>query len=421
MARGPSKAVSMTVAVIAATLTLTGLSGWIALGLPPGRPTPRASLSAERTCDRRAAAAPSRAFCESFDRMATASPTNFAGAHWHIHQNVTDYKRWGIGDAVHAQHGADCGPPPATHLANRWGEYVFVCRNHLMTARAAPSYGATYLMPNVQANWSGGRAIVAWDVSTLSMSDRDWIDMWITPFNDLLAVPIDSAGPTAYQGHPRNAIHVRNSNNARSWTVTVIRDFREVRSRTFNLPARVTPSATVRSAFELRIRMHRLRFGMPTLNRWMTVRGAVPFRTGVVQWAQHSYNPTKDHAGVPATWHWDNFFVTPASRLAITRVSPRRTIAKNGAVRKLTFAAPAMAGARLAFGGVCRIEINFGSGWQRARKQPASRGNRIVESSASYLVRVPTGARRAWVRFSGDGWYTGFPCLVETPVLLKPR
>ena len=421
MARGPRKPVWKSVAAIAAALVLLGTAGSIALDVPSGRPEPAASLMAGRTCDRRAARARTRAFCESFDRIATSGPADFAGRRWQIHQNVTDYKRWRTGDAVHAQHAADCGPPPATHLANRWGEYVFVCRNHLMTARAAPSYGATYLMPNVQANWSRGRAIVAWDVSTLSMSGRDWIDVWITPFNDLLAVPIDSAGPTAYQGHPRNAIHVRNSNDARSWTVTVIRDFREVRSRTFNMPARVKPSATERSAFELRIRRHRLRFGMPTRDRWIRLRATAPFTKGVIQWAQHSYNPTKDNAGVPATWHWDNFFVTPASRLAMTRVSPRRTIANNGAVRRLTFAAPARAGARLAFGGVCRIDINFGKGWQRARKQPASRGNDVVESSASYLVRVPAGARSARVRFRGEGWYTGFPCLIETPVLLRPR
>jgi hypothetical protein len=392
----------------------------VSLGLPPGLPPPAASLTASTSCDLRARAAPSRAFCASFDKMTNVRPKNFAGFRWHIHQNVTDYQRWGSGDAVHAQHGADCAPPPAKHLANRWGEYVYICRNHLMTARAAPSYGATYLMPKVQADWSRRRAIVAWDVSTQSMSARDWIDFWITPFNDLLTVPIDSAGPTAYQGHPRNAIHVRNSNDARSWTVTLIRDFREVRRGTLQLPARVAPSATERSSFELRITRGGLRFGMPRLNRWITVRAAVPFAKGVVQWAQHSYNPTKDNAGVPATWHWDNFFVTPARRLAMTRVSPVRTIADNGEVRRLRFARPARAGAHLAFGGVCRIAINFGNGWRRLPKQPASRGNITEESSSSYLVRVPRGTKRARVRFSGDDWYTGFPCLVETPVLLRP-
>jgi hypothetical protein len=392
----------------------------ISVGVPPRLPPPAASLTASTSCHLRAVRAPSRAFCASFDSFTNVAPKRFSGFRWHIHQNVTDYQRWGTGDAVHAQHGADCGPPPATHLANKWGEYVFICRNHLMTARAAPSYGATYLMPKAQANWSRRVAIVAWDVSTLSMSARDWIDLWITPFNELLAVPIDSGGPTAYQGHPRNAIHVRNSNDARSWTVTVIRGFREVRSATLQLPERVAPSATDRSSFELRITRAGVRLGMPRFNRWATVRAAVPFTKGVVQWAQHSYNPTKDNSGVPATWHWDNFFVTPARRLVMTRVSPVRTIADNGDVRRLTFARPARAGARLAFGGVCRIAINFGDGWRRLSKQPASRGNVTEESSASYLVHVPRGAQRARIRFSGDDWYTGYPCLVETPVLLRP-
>jgi hypothetical protein len=421
MARRPSHSVWRTLAVLAAALGLLGATGCIALGLPLGRSAAPAATPPPRTCERRAALAPARAFCQSFDRIATGAPTKFNGARWLIHMDVADFNRWRTGDAVHAQHGADCAAPPATHLANRWREYVFICNNHLMTARAAPSYGATYLMPRVQADWSNRQAVVAWDVSTLSMSARDWIDVWITPFKNLLSVPIDSAGPTTYQGHPRNAIHVRNSNDARSWTVTVIRDFREVRKRTFYLPARVTPSATVRSPFEMRITRTGVRFGMPTFNRWITVSAAVPFTKGVVQWAQHSYNPTKDNSGIPATWHWDNFFITPASRLGMTRVFPVRTIADNGEFRRLTFAAPARAGARLAFGGVCRIQVNFGRGWRWAPKQPASRRNTTVESSASYLVPVPAGARGARVRFFGDGWYTGFPCLVETPVLLRPR
>jgi hypothetical protein len=419
MATRPSKKMSMSFVVTAAVLALIGTVSCVAPAPPAALPTPPPPDNTGTSCDGRAAAARTPAFCESFDAIATNGPANFSSTRWQIHQDVTDYQRWGTGDAVDAQHGADCGPPPATHLAATWGEYVYVCRNHLMTARAAPSYGATYLMPNVQADWSGGEAAVAWDVSTLSMSSRDWIDLWITPFNDLLAVPIDSEAPTAFQGHPRNAIHVRNSNDARSWEVIVIRDFQEVSSGTFDLPASVTPSASVRSPFELRITGNGVRFGMPTLNSWITVNSAVPFTKGVVQWAHHSYNPTKDNSGVPATWHWDNFFITPAAPLAMTRVSPVRTIADNGEVRALSFAAPAVAGDHLAFGGVCRIEVNFGGGWQLAQKQPASRGNTTFESSASYLVPVPAGASGAQVRFSGEGWYTGFPCLVETPVLLR--
>jgi hypothetical protein len=418
MANG-TKVRTRSLAITAAIAAVIATASCIAPNPPGVRPTPPPPPQTGPSCDPRAVAARTAAFCESFDTSAPAGPTNFASARWLVHQDVTDYQSWAQGDAVHAEHAADCGPPPATHLADTWDEYVFVCRNHLMTARAAPSYGATYMMPNAQADWSGGEAAVAWDVSTFKMSTRDWIDMWITPFNDLLAVPIDSEAPTAYQGHPRNAIHVRNSNDARSWEVIVIRDFQEVAGGSFDLPASVTPSATVRSAFEVRITSNSVRFGMPSLNRWITVNAAVPFTKGVVQWAQHSYNPTKDNSGVPATWHWDNFFITPAAPLAITQVSPRRTIANNGDVRALTFAAPAVAGDRLIFGGVCRIEVNFGGGWQLAQKQPASRGNTIVESSASYLVPVPPGTRSAQVRFSGEGWYSGFPCLVETPALLR--
>ena len=268
-----------------------------------------------------------------------------------------------------------------------------------MTARAAPSYGATYLMPKVQANWSRGRAVVAWDVSTLSMSARDWIDVWITPFNDLLAVPIDSGGPTAYQGHPRNAIHVRNSNDARSWTVTVIRDFREVRSGTFNLPTRVKPSATDRSAFELRIRRNRVRFGMPIRNRWIRVSAAVPFTKGVIQWAQHSYNPAKDDAGVPATWHWDNFFVTPrlphGDDSSIPRQSHRRQRRSPEVDVRRTREGRCSASPSAACAGSTSTSATAGD---ERRSSPPAAATTSVESSASYLVKVPAGARRACVQ-----------------------
>src|SRR4051794_22251403 len=33
----------------------------------------------------------------------------------------------------------------------------------------------------------------------------------------------------------------------------------------------------------------------------------------VVQFGHHSYNPTNEGAGVPATWHWDNLQPSPST------------------------------------------------------------------------------------------------------------
>src|SRR6266446_10846357 len=44
-------------------------------------------------------------------------------------------------DTMDAGHGADCAPPPATHVISTLAEGVYVCRNHMMTAMSDAGYG----------------------------------------------------------------------------------------------------------------------------------------------------------------------------------------------------------------------------------------------------------------------------------------
>jgi hypothetical protein len=287
-----------------------------------------------------------------------------------------------------------------------------------MTSRAAPSYGATYLTPLALLDWSSRWALLRWDVSTLSMSSRDWIDVWVTPIRDALTVPIEHNG-VAFQGTPKNAIHIRNANDASGWTVDVIKKFRTVKSRTLKLPGNFPHSAMVRTPVRVKVFRNRVVLSMDGVGR-VVVNAGPNFRRGMVQFAEHAYNPFKDNAGVAATWHWDNFTLAPASKLPIRRVTPqRRTADRPGAVRKFTFSGPAPARSVLLFDAVCQVSVNFGSGFRRVAKQPSSGHNGAAESPSSYKVAVPRGARKVVVRFRPDGWYSGFPCMVENPIVVK--
>lgn len=352
-------------------------------------------------------------FLETFDGTPGA-PTPFSSDRWDVRRNITDYKLWGVGQPMEAQHGADCSAPPGTHQIQNWMvEGVFICRDHLMTSAYAESYGATYLTPAVTADLRT-EAVVAWDVSTLNMSGRDWVDVWLTPADDFLVVPIGGRGP-AYNGVPRNAIHVEK--DGPRWVINVIRDFTAVATADFYESA--PPSATVRTSFELRVTPTGLRFGTPADGRSVSLTAQVPFTRALVQWGHHSYNPTKDNSGVPATWHWDNFKISPALPMPMTKPTTERVIANVGDVRTVAFAGGAPTGARLAFNAVCKVELDFGTGFKLAAETPGSTP-RGPETSHSYFVPVPAGASSVKVRFGADGWYAGFPCLFEDPVMLKP-
>ena len=69
--------------------------------------------------------------------------------------------------------------------------------------------------------------------------------------------------------------------------------------------------------------------------------GPVSFR--INSWS--NYNPTKDNAGVPATWHWDEFNLSPSVPFTMIK-SPTRIVEDETPVH---FNAPAPANAYLRF------------------------------------------------------------------------
>ena len=105
-------------------------------------------------------------------------------------------------------HGSDCGAPPATFQNNGSREMaVFQCRDHIMTSTSGTPYGVIYLTPSALADWSSGSTTISWNMSTARSSQRDWVDLWITPWNDVLDLPgTYFIGTVDLNGAPRNAL-----------------------------------------------------------------------------------------------------------------------------------------------------------------------------------------------------------------------
>ncbi|MBE0697421.1 MAG: hypothetical protein IH586_10905, partial [Anaerolineaceae bacterium] len=251
-------------------------------------------------------------FSETFD-VDPAAPQPWQPANWDVAVHSRDVGTWNTLEPMQAGHGADCSPPPAAHQVRQYQDAVYLCKNHLMTAINATGYGVIYLTPNHMVDFTEQEAVIRFDLSTERTSERDWIDVWITPYDDHLQLPLSDFYPDL-GGEPRRAIQVEMANFNRKTTFAF--------NRITNFAAAgytgtawigyedfLTPSAMRRDTFELRISRTHIKFGMPAYNFWWYDKTipALDWTVGVVQFGHHSYNPKKDCSGcLPNTWHWDN-------------------------------------------------------------------------------------------------------------------
>ena len=177
------------------------------------------------------------------------------------------------------------------------------------------------------------------------------------------------------------------------------------------------PMPPARDTFEIKITQNHLTFGMPGYNfNWIdaAIPGGLNWNQGVFQFAQHSYNPTKDDGcGVGVlpctanTWHWDNISISPAIPFNIIKAD-RRYI--DSASQTLNFNAPAPAGSNLRFSGIGQIQVAFNGGaFQPATKAQSSflGGNYHADHMSSYWMPVPTGTKSIQLKFAKDDWYQG--------------
>jgi hypothetical protein len=303
-----------------------------------------------------------------------------------------------------AQHGPDCGAPPATHEISSYQDAVNQCKDHIMTAINATGYGVLYLTPSYLADFSEGEAVISWDMSTNTVSQRDFVDLWLTPYAENLQLPLDDYLPDL-QGEPKDAIQIRmdNSDTGPIFRARVVRDFQSTELDGdwwdgFNTV--LTPDASRRDHFELHISRTHIKFGMPQYGLWWidTDIADLGWDTAAVQFGHHSYNPFKGGNGGPNTWHWDNMKIAPALPFTMVKAN-ERFVDTDG--ETADFTAPAPENSHLRFSAIGQVTVSFdgGSTWLDAQKQAQERD--ASDHFATYWMSIPAGTRS--VTFRGEG------------------
>ena len=344
-------------------------------------------------------------FVETFTGRPSA-PEPWRPDNWDITYHLRDVESWASPNPVAAHHGPDCSAAPATHDVQDVDQAVYLCNDHMMTAIDGGSYGLIYLTPNRMVDFSAGEAVVKFDLSTLRSSPRDWVDLWISPYEDSVQLPLQDWLPDL-SGEPRRGIHISLDFGGGTFNGAIINDFKAepLRLKTdAGYEMVLTPSAVRRDTFELRISRTGLKFGMPQYNLWWFDNrfSDLGWDQGVVQFGHHSYDPTKcDDVCGPNTWHWDNVSIDPAVPFTMIKADRRSLNDQTDAV--VTFAAPAPANSNLRFAGIGeRIDVSFdgGASWQQAQYRRQKRAQ--DELFKSYWLPVPEGTQQ--VRFRGADW-----------------
>jgi hypothetical protein len=380
-------------------------------------------------------------YLQSFDGSPSA-PQPYAPPGWDVQVHSRDESTWQQLEPMTAQHGMDCAAPPSTHPDT--GDYasaVFLCRDHVMTSISAGGYGVIYLTPPVLADWSNGEAVIRWDMSTLRTSQRDWVDVWISPYDEHLALPLGGDFPDLV-GTPRRFLHfsmdqgggatdaVFRAGGSADWT----RGWQDLGGVWEGYNTVLTPDAARRDTFEIHVSRTHVKVGMPAYNLWWhdvdIPTGALDWTQGVIQFGHHSYNPSKCDPSVacaPNTWHWDNVSVSPAVPFTIERASPRQV--RNGSSNVWTFQHPAPAGARLQFsavnalGDVPQIDLSWNDGatWQTYTPQPSTTAYVAdLGLARNYWVPVPVGATHVLVRGQGHSLGAGTWQATDASVWIPP-
>lgn len=364
-------------------------------------------------------------YLNDFNRYVATAPLPYgANRDLDVLVHSRDNSTWSAPESMAADHGGMCEAPPAMHTMGAYPDATFICaaNPHLMTAIKAGGYGVIYLTPGAMADFSGGDAVVRFDVSTLRTSARDWWDVWVTPFDDLLAAPLESWLPDL-QGPPKRAVRVRMDNGGQPqpnggqgtfFRPGVVRDL-ALAEPAFDgwntVESVVTPSASRRDTFELRISRTHVKFsmlsattGQPILTPIDAEIADLGWDKGVVQIGHHSYNPLKDcqptSPCLPDTWHWDNISVSPAAPLTILPAVERR---RNATAPTYTFAAPAPAGAYLQvhmLAESAEYSTDGGRAWAPMAQQPTSKYGGAGDGGLfrTYWQQIPAGTTSVMLR-----------------------
>ncbi|MEX0621419.1 MAG: Ig-like domain-containing protein [Candidatus Woykebacteria bacterium] len=369
-------------------------------------------------------------FVEGFDIDPASPQSAYFYPNWDFAVHTRDEYAWITPDSMKAMHGPDCGPPPATHTFTDWKDAVYFCKNHMMSAIIGEGYGVLYFTPNQMVDFSSGEAVIQFDVSTLRTSGRDWWDLYIIPWDDLVKLPLDGELPDL-AGEPRNAVkaEIGTYSGGTNLGVDIIRNF-----STEDLEACwwctyesfLTPSPKQRETFELRVSKTHVKFGMPGYNEYWVDENipALSWSRGVILLGHHSYNPSKADcgnnsdpslAGVSCgdanTWHWDNFRISKA--VPFTIIHSDRRYVSDDTTNQVNFASPAPSGSNLYFaansnassGPFLEVSFDGGSSWSAAKKQATSKNcDHQYCAAASYWNPIPVGKTSVKFRSPDSNW-----------------
>lgn len=362
-------------------------------------------------------------FVETFDGAPATpqamDPANFEvirGGGWTV---VAD----GPAPDLVAQHGPNCEPPgdngSVRHSMPTREDMVFGCANHLMTY-VPGDVSFTYLTPNQLLDLSSGTATVKWDVSTLSLSTRDWISVFVQGWDTQQQRVLDETIP-ANQGNPRNAFQVEQGgigpafeSGSGLWHIEQY-DGAGSLERLINDGCcgrkvfDVAPmSAQTRTTFQIDFTPGHVRLWLPAFNYTLAEGDIAPFTwtQGVVTFAHHSYSPDKGYnpacergllgtcdqtKGEANTWHWDNLSVSPAVPFTIIKPDHRST--RTGS-NTFQFAQPAPANAIVRFEAWGdEVRVSFDSGPEVVATRTTE--YRYGEAPSSFIVPAPQGITRA--------------------------
>jgi hypothetical protein len=418
----------------------------------------RASEQAGAQVSGQTMASTSTSFLETFDGL-PAQPQPYktiAGSdNWDTFISFRDFhdteKVTGIQfPPVDAHHGPNCEKPVdangnlVTHaITSGVNNHVFICNNHMMTSMNGGAYGAIYMMPNHMVDFSTGESIIRFDMTTFRTSGRDWVDFWITPFENQLLAPLERWRPD-FNGEPKEGIQIvmdsagsatpfRTEFNARKITNYGYPGIIRINTKTPQLENFVTTSPVRRDTWEIRISKTRLKFSMfinrgapPALNAVPDVvfvddpiPGGLAWSQGVFQLGHHSYNPTKDcgtsnHQGFkpcgPGTWHWDNVSISPSKPFTI--IKSNKDVHNIMTASRSTFKSVAPTNAFLRFQGFdsstsdIEVSYNEGASWIAAIRQPGSvdvspTNTSVISNSnnrGQYFMPIPVGTKTVLFR-----------------------
>ncbi len=329
-----------------------------------------------------------------------------------------------VPEPINAQHGTDCSAPPATHLVTDYNNLVYICNNHVMTSfNAGDGYGEVILTPNRILDWTNGPATATFQLSTQVMSGRDWPDFMLSPYVDNVATYYDDTG--AFNNFPRSGFWMKELGGFGVSRIVNYVNQGEVCDHDYaHFNEGITPGtneAAVRQTFRLtisrtHIRVERLASATATQRTYcetdipdtLDTQG---FTTGVVQFGQHSYNPEKCGVDcVPATWHWDEFTLSPSVPFTIIK-SDQRIVPTDGTndysgppgVYDVHFLTPSPTNAYLRFTATAEsIDISFDGGATYTPARLTSPVDNPHHVGRSYFTSMSAGVQDVKLRINGD-------------------